>query len=80
MLAQIILGCSQVVRHWFLVPACVGSNPTTPAIYLSSLFFLMRTLNKSVAKHSFISERVDPLVMIFYMNKFMNPLSPVLII
>jgi hypothetical protein len=25
------MGRRQVVRHWFLVPAFVGSNPTVPA-------------------------------------------------
>ncbi len=27
-----LLGCRQVVRHWVLVPALGGSNPSTPAI------------------------------------------------
>ncbi len=26
-----VVGCRQVVRHWFLEPAFVGSNPTIPA-------------------------------------------------
>lgn len=26
-----LMGYSQVVRQWFLVPCSVGSNPTTPA-------------------------------------------------
>ena len=36
------MGCSQVVRHLFLVQAFVGSNPTTPAISNDqrSLFFI----------------------------------------
>ena len=33
------MGCSQAVRHLFLVQACVGSNPTTPAT---------KTMNKEV--------------------------------
>ena len=28
-----IMGSRQVVRHWILIPAFVGSIPTSPAIY-----------------------------------------------
>lgn len=31
------MGCSQVVRHRFLVSACGGSNPPTPASFLKRL-------------------------------------------
>lgn len=41
-----LLGCRQVVRHWFLVPAFGGSNPSTPAMKIvrpSGLaFFIVR--------------------------------------
>ncbi len=42
------MGCRQVVRHWFLVPAFGGSNPSIPAIekavglYGLRLFLLLR--------------------------------------
>lgn len=29
------MGRRQVVRHGVLIPACVGSNPTAPANFLS---------------------------------------------
>ena len=38
-----ILGIRQVVRHWFLVPAFGGSNPSSPAKkndLLLQIFFL----------------------------------------
>ncbi len=28
------MGRRQAVRHWVLISACVGSNPTGPAIFL----------------------------------------------
>ena len=28
------MGCRQVVRHWFLVPAFGGSNPSIPARFI----------------------------------------------
>lgn len=34
MVQRFPLGRSQAVRQWFLVPPCVGSNPTAPAIFL----------------------------------------------
>ena len=40
--ATYIVGCRQVVRHWFLVPAFGGSNPSIPAmknrVHLGSFF------------------------------------------
>lgn len=27
---EIQMGCSQEVRHWFLAPTRIGSNPITP--------------------------------------------------
>ena len=33
-----LLGCRQVVRHRFLVPAFAGSNPATPAKAQSDLY------------------------------------------
>jgi hypothetical protein len=32
-----IKGCSQMVRHWFLMPACKGSSPFAPKVCLLSL-------------------------------------------
>ena len=29
---QLVLGYSQVVRQWFLVPSCAGSNPANPIV------------------------------------------------
>ncbi len=36
----LLLGCSQAVRHGILDPACVGSNPSTPAIFFEDVVLL----------------------------------------
>ena len=33
------MGCSQVVRQWTLTPSSVGSNPPTPDLIRSALFY-----------------------------------------
>lgn len=40
------MGCRQVVRHWFLVPAFAGSNPAIPAMLL--MLAIMSTIQQNL--------------------------------